>query len=131
MKLSTRPFLILAVLAGSCAASPAKPASGPPASKPAPAVSAPVAKASPEPAPVPVSFEPKRKLEAGQCEDSFDCVDTVGFPPSGHRWACINGKCSRAKLPNLVPGDSSATAAASAPKDQAKAGTAKPSKQQN
>lgn len=45
--------------------------------------------------------------------ESFDCVDTVGFPPPGLRWTCIDGKCGKAKLPDLGQDQSSSDAGAS------------------
>lgn len=106
-------LLALLVLgAGSCGSAPAKP----PATRPAPQQqkTAPVASVQDEqlPAPAAVSFTPSRKLGPGQCEECFDCVDTVGFPPAGQRWACVHGKCVKAKL----PGFSAEAAAASGDK---------------
>jgi hypothetical protein len=64
---------------------------------------------APKPSSEPASVA-QRKLERGQCEESFDCVDTVGFPPAGQRWTCNEGKCGHAKLPDLNA-DAPATAA--------------------
>jgi hypothetical protein len=53
-------------------------------------------------------------LKAGECQESFDCTDTVGFPPAGQRWTCEQGKCGHAKLPNLNPEASAADTDATA-----------------
>jgi hypothetical protein len=96
------PFIIL--LVGSCASAPAK--------KPAPEPAATVATTVADPAPAtPAPTRPK--LGRGECEESFDCVDTVGFPPTGQRWTCVEGKCGRAKLPDLNPDATPASADAS------------------
>jgi hypothetical protein len=84
----------------SCAATPAKPN----APQPVPKHEATPAASAPEeerPAIATAPSEPRRKLGPGQCDDCFDCVDTVGFPPSGQKWACVNGKCVKAKLPGF------------------------------
>ena len=97
-------------LACSCASTPAKQPT-PPQTVPHPAV----AKAVPAEAPLnpgPTSqAETQPKLEPGRYLESFDCVDTVGFPPAGQRWACNEGKCGQAKLPDLNAPDSAATPA--------------------
>ncbi len=93
----------------SCASTPAAHKTDHPLSS-APAVAKPVVVTeAPPPTPRPEA-ESRPKLGAGQCVESFDCVDTVGFPPPGHRWTCDNGKCGRAKLPDLG-GDASTAAA--------------------
>jgi hypothetical protein len=89
--------LFLLLLACSCASSPTKTPAVPKTSVAAPA---------PDPAPEPPAPPPsvsKPKLGPGQCADGFDCVDTVGFPPPGHRWDCVDGKCGRVKLPGSAP----------------------------
>jgi hypothetical protein len=106
------PFIV--ALACSCASAPVQaPAPIPVAPKPAVAVAAP----APEVAPtitVASTGEKQRDLKAGECEESFDCTDTVGFPPAGQRWTCENGKCGHAKLPNLNPEVSAAATDANA-----------------
>ena len=88
---------VLVVLTGACASSATVQNPTPaPTPKPATAI---VAAPTPSPEPTPVAH---RKLERGQCEESFDCVDTVGFPPAGQRWTCDEGKCGHAKLPDLA-----------------------------
>ncbi len=103
------PFLV--ALACSCASAPVQaPVPSPVAPNPAVAVVAP----APEVAPtltVASTGEKQRDLKAGECQESFDCTDTVGFPPAGQRWTCENGKCGHAKLPNLNPEASAATGA--------------------
>ena len=90
---------VLSALSLSCATSPGQhEARATPQPKPVVAAPAPVAEAIPQPA---ATVTTKPKLQAGHCEESFDCVDTVGFPPSGYRWSCDDGKCGRVKLPNL------------------------------
>ena len=71
--------------------------------------------------------EKQHDLKAGECEESFDCTDTVGFPPAGQRWTCDNGKCGHAKLPDLNPEASAAATDANADnsKDTPKAKKAK------
>ena len=90
-------------LAGSCASAPAPKTAPNLATKPVVAAVAP----APDQAP-PAPSHPK--LGRGECDESFDCVDTVGFPPAGQRWTCVDGKCGHAKLPDLN-GDSSSAAA--------------------
>lgn len=99
----TRPRsakMVFLLFVCSCASTPAaQKTERPPSSAPAVAAPSVVTPASP---PVPATeAETRPKLGAGQCVESFDCVDTVGFPPPGHRWTCDNGKCGRAKLPDL------------------------------
>jgi hypothetical protein len=104
---------ILGVFLLSCASTPVNPA-GEPTTTPSPA--APVARVptvQPDTPSVTPQAEPRKKLEAGQCLESFDCVDTVGFPPSGHRWTCLDGKCGKAKLPDLGQDQTASDAAAS------------------
>jgi hypothetical protein len=70
------------------------------------------------------NFMARPKLQAGHCVDGFDCVDTMGLPPSGYRWSCDNGKCGRAKLPMIGGGQPAAVeaekTAAAADKPKAK-----------
>jgi hypothetical protein len=104
---------ILGVFLFSCASAPAKPVKETPAPPPP---AAPVATATPAPSEAPAvvpHVEPRKKLEAGQCVESFDCVDTVGFPPSGQRWTCLDGKCGKTKLPDLGQDQPSSGAASS------------------
>ena len=93
--------ILLAVLCASCATSPTRTkARSMPGPKPAIVPTGPVPAA--EMAPTPETATPTRpKLRPGHCEEGFDCVDTVGFPPDGYRWDCEEGKCSRVKLPSL------------------------------
>jgi hypothetical protein len=105
----TSAIVPLVLLACSCASAPEKKAP-PPQAPPRPVVTKAVLPAEVPPSPAPQA-ETKPKLEAGQCVESFDCVDTVGFPPAGQRWACNEGKCSHAKLPDLNASDSSAAPA--------------------
>jgi hypothetical protein len=87
------------VLLCACASAPPKPTAPPAQEKPAVSATAPTPAAK---AAAPVAVAPEHpKLGPGQCVESFDCVDTVGFPPPGHRWTCEAGKCGRAKLPDL------------------------------
>jgi len=58
------------------------------------------------------ALENHNKLAPGRCEESFDCVDTIGFPPAGQRWTCVDGKCGHAKLPDLNTDASPANAEA-------------------
>jgi len=106
------PFIF--ALVSSCASAPVRaPASSPVASNPTLAASA----SEPDFAPtltVASTGEKQRDLKAGECQESFDCTDTVGFPPDGHRWTCEQGKCGRAKLPNLNPEASSSATDATA-----------------
>lgn len=112
-----RPSLAIALVASlacACASAPAAPSVDEPRPKAATA-SAPGSLAEASPAPVyaePVT--PRPALKRGQCVDGFDCVDTVGFPASGYRWACVSGKCERAKLPVIggeaAPVEATATA---------------------
>ena len=106
------PFIV--ALACSCASAPVQaPAPSPVAPKPAVAVAAPEPEVAPSNS-VASTGEKQRELKAGECVESFDCVDTVGFPPAGHRWTCENGKCGRAKLPDLNPEASAAATDANA-----------------
>jgi hypothetical protein len=108
---NTLAITFIGALTWSCASAPPRaPAS--PAASPKPAATA-ASGTSPTPSLASGSQE-HRELKAGECEESFDCVDTIGFPPAGHRWTCENGKCGRAKLPDLNPEASSAAAEASA-----------------
>ena len=101
----TSAIVPLVLLACSCASAPEKKAPPPPA-LPHPAVTEAVpSEVPPSPAPQ-AATEPN--LEPGRCVESFDCVDTVGFPPAGQRWACNEGKCNHSKLPDLNASDSSA-----------------------
>jgi hypothetical protein len=99
MTRSTCLYSLPLVLLCACASAPPKPTATPAQEKPA------VSATTPTPAPAtaaPVAVAPEHpKLGPGQCLESFDCVDTVGFPPPGHRWTCEAGKCGRAKLPDL------------------------------
>jgi hypothetical protein len=101
------PFIV--ALACSCASAPVQAhAPSPVAPKPAVAV---VAAPAPEVAAsltVASTGEKQRDLKAGECQESFDCTDTVGFPPAGQRWTCENGRCGHAKLPDLNPETSAA-----------------------
>jgi hypothetical protein len=120
MRLTTPAVPMFFSLLCSCASAPAKPA---PTPAPPKTAAAPIAPKS-EAVPALGVKEPAReapKLAAGQCVDSFDCVDTVGFPPPGHRWDCVAGKCNRTKLPSL--GASEETGAQEA--DAATAGESK------
>ncbi len=124
----TVPFAL--ALACSCASAPAQP----PAASPAPtkvAASSPAPEASPEPAvTTPVVSRPK--LDPGKCEESFDCVDTVGLPPVGQRWTCVAGKCNHAKLPDMGGGNpSQATPEASADNSKDKPKSKKSRKRHN
>jgi hypothetical protein len=108
---NTLAITFIGALTWSCASAPARTPALPAATQ-KPAVTTSAATAS---TPSLASSNPKhRELKAGECEESFDCVDTVGFPPAGHRWTCENGKCGRTKLPYLNPEASSAAAEASA-----------------
>jgi hypothetical protein len=100
----------------SCGSAPPKQDKRTPEEKPNVASAAAAASASEEDfTPMPVEpSKPKRHLGPGQCDDGFDCVDTVGFPRSGERWSCVSGKCVRAKMPQIggvSSGQSSGTAA--------------------
>jgi len=106
------PFILS--LACSCGSAPARPSTGEPGSRtPVAAVAPTVAEAASTPARA-EPVKPRPVLGPGRCEDGFDCVDTVGFPPSGYRWDCVRSKCERAKLPSLgsatPPAEASATA---------------------
>jgi hypothetical protein len=92
----------------SCASAPTKPATAEAAAE-QPSTSPAVASDENLPAPAAVSFTPSRKLGPGQCEECFDCVDTVGFPPPGHKWACVRDKCVKAKLTGFAGETSSAS----------------------
>jgi hypothetical protein len=90
--------LFVAMLASACASAPAKPSANESQAAKAPVVATtvvPEKKAGPA-AVLPI--DPHGELKRGRCVDCFDCVDTVGFPAPGFRWACVNGKCERAKL---------------------------------
>jgi hypothetical protein len=100
---STSAIISFAFLAGACASAPEKKAP-PPQAAPRPVVTKAVLPVETPPSPAPQA-ETKPKLEAGQCVEGFDCVDTVGFPPAGQRWACREGKCSQVNLPDLNPPD--------------------------
>jgi hypothetical protein len=116
----TLAITFIGALTWSCASAPAKaPAPTPASQKSAPTVSAPAPDTSLNPSLASTS-ENHHELRAGECEESFDCVDTVGFPAAGQRWTCVNGKCGRAKLPDLDPAGSSTAeeATADASKDQ-------------
>jgi hypothetical protein len=63
---------------------------------------------APDPAQEPPFLKPSTGLARGRCNVGFDCVDTVGFPPAGQRWACVEGVCRRTELPNWTPATSSA-----------------------
>jgi hypothetical protein len=106
------PFIV--TLACSCASAPVQ-APAPISVAPKPVVA--VAPPAPEVAPaitVASTGERQRDLKAGECEESFDCTDTVGFPPAGQRWTCEHGKCGHAKLPDLNPEASAAATNANA-----------------
>jgi hypothetical protein len=104
---------ILGVFLLSCASAPAKPAKEASATPPPTAPAAKTATVPPAPPAVAPHVAPRKTLEAGQCVESFDCVDTVGFPPSGQRWTCLDGKCGKTKLPDLGQDQASGDAAAS------------------
>jgi hypothetical protein len=94
--LLTGSFVV--ALASSCASAPSKPQA---TQSPPPA--APVSTPTPAPeetqaATAVLPIDPHGELGRGKCIDCFDCVDTVGFPAPGYRWACVNGKCEKAKL---------------------------------
>jgi hypothetical protein len=99
--MSTTKATLFALLIFGCASAPPQPPAAPPPQR-QPKITA-TAAANEAPPPAAVSVLPRRKLGPGQCEDGFDCVDTVGFPPSGQRWACVQGKCNRVPLPSLLP----------------------------
>ncbi|HEY5284911.1 MAG TPA: hypothetical protein VIM14_19115 [Polyangia bacterium] len=100
------PFIV--ALACSCASAPVQePAPIAVAPKPAVAVAAPAPEVEPT-VTVASTGEKQRDLKAGECEESFDCTDTVGFPPAGQRWTCEQGKCGHAKLPDINPEASAA-----------------------
>lgn len=123
----TVPFVL--ALACSCASAPAKPPAASPAA-PKVAVASPAPEVSPEPAAsTPVVSRPK--LDPGKCEESFDCVDTVGLPPVGQRWTCVEGKCGHAKLPDLGADPSQATQEVSADNSKDKPKTRKSRKRHN
>jgi hypothetical protein len=85
-------------LGSSCASTPAKPSEGKPQA-PAPSASPPPnARGESAAAAAVLPVEPHGPLARGKCVDCFDCVDTVGFPAPGYRWACVAGKCEKAKL---------------------------------
>jgi hypothetical protein len=115
------PLLVATLLELSCASTPAKP-SGP--SNPARATKLTVTEASPVSAAGVSTASPAkpsendRELGPGQCNDGFDCVDTVGFPAPGQRWICEAGKCAKGKLPSLVPEASSPEGDATALSDK-------------
>jgi hypothetical protein len=115
--LLTGSFVV--ALVGSCASAPAKPAATKPQAPAAPA-------STPNPAPEETTaaatvlpIEPHGELGRGKCVDCFDCVDTVGFPAPGYRWACVNGKCEKAKLTGFT-GESQQTAEVSSNSEPAK-----------
>jgi hypothetical protein len=83
------------------------------APKPTVAVAAPAPEVEPT-VTVASTGEKQRDLKAGECEESFDCTDTVGFPPAGQRWTCEQGKCGHAKLPDINPEASAAATDATA-----------------
>jgi hypothetical protein len=89
---------LLALGAVACASAPAKPPAAQPASEQRESAPATTPQEDNLPPPAAVSFTPSRKLGPGQCEECFDCVDTVGFPPPGMRWTCVQDKCVKAKL---------------------------------
>jgi hypothetical protein len=91
----------VASLASSCASAPAKPAAR--ESQAAAALAAAPSTAMKEvPAVARVlPIDQHGPLRRGRCVDCFDCVDTIGFPAPGYRWACVSGKCERSKLPNV------------------------------
>jgi hypothetical protein len=106
------PFIVALVC--SCASAPVQaPVPSPVAPKPAAVVSAPAPEVAPSISVVSTG-EKQRDLKAGECEESFDCTDTVGFPPAGQRWTCEHGKCGHAKLPDLNPEASPAATETSA-----------------
>jgi hypothetical protein len=122
MMRSAATAIIAALFLCSCASAPAKkPAKETSAPPPENTKTAPPPKASEEPTPLVRPAEPRPKLGPGQCVDSFDCVDTVGFPPPGHRWNCVERKCTRAKLPSLGGVPEGTTAEATPPSDETKA----------
>ena len=106
------PFIF--ALVSSCASAPVQaPASSPVAPNPTIESSA----SAPELAPtitVVSTGEKQRDLKAGECQEGFDCTDTVGFPPAGQRWTCEQGKCGHVKLPDLNPEASAAATDATA-----------------
>jgi hypothetical protein len=96
------PTSIFVVLFCSCASSSNKGEQVTPTSPPPTSAHAAPALREPEPvAPAPKAEVQKKQLGAGQCLESFDCVDTIGFPPAGQRWTCVEGKCGHTKLPDL------------------------------
>jgi len=119
---TTPVVLFIIALACSCATAPAKPSAPKPAT-PTVVVPTPAPEVSPDLAPA-SQVESPRKLGPGRCEESFDCVDTVGFPPPGQRWTCESGKCGHARLPDLnadaSPADTEASADTSKDRPKAK-----------
>ncbi len=116
----TSACAVLVLILSSCASASAKPTPPPPASPPAAVTAAPPVTAVVDNAAAPPPEPVKPKLAAGQCVESFDCVDTVGFPPAGQRWTCDNGKCGRAKLPDLGSDVASADSAKAEPEPEVK-----------
>jgi hypothetical protein len=109
--------LVLVFLFTSCASAPASKPDAPPAPKVNKPPATRAAPASDGPPAVARVEEARPALGPGQCVDGFDCVDTVGFPPAGQRWACVAGKCTRAKLPSLGGEDAAAANTPTPPSD--------------
>jgi hypothetical protein len=124
----TVPFAL--ALACSCASAPTKPPAAPAPAAPKVAAASPAPEISPESAP-PTPVVSRPKLAAGKCEESFDCVDTVGLPPAGQRWTCVDGKCGHARLPELGADPSQATPEVSADNSKDKPKTRKSRKRHN
>lgn len=85
-------------LAGACGSTPVRPSSDEKPQPPESVASTPLPEPAESRAAAVVPIEPRGPLARGRCVDGFDCVDTVGFPASGYRWACVEGKCQKAKL---------------------------------
>lgn len=90
--------LLVVVLASSCASAPTKPSANEPQATKAPVVATTAVPEKEAAGPTVLPIEPHGELGRGKCVDCFDCVDTVGFPPPGYRWACVKEKCEKAKL---------------------------------
>jgi hypothetical protein len=105
--------VFVATLVGSCASAPAKPSDNGSGAAVAPAgAPSQAAKDVPQVARV-LPIDPHGPLGRGRCVDCFDCVDTVGFPAPGFRWACVHGKCERNKLPGVGEANQPADAVSS------------------
>ncbi len=95
---NTLAVALLTFLVSACASSPKPEAETPkPARKTTVVKRAPESQAASGPKEV-FTFGPSHKLKPGECEGEFDCVDTVGVPPPGHRWTCQKGRCVKEKL---------------------------------